>query len=44
MGLFSREEGWIEQERLTAADADVHRIEVLSAPNILLRSPLTDSS
>jgi hypothetical protein len=28
-GLFSREDGWIEQEMLTAADGCVHRIEVL---------------
>jgi glutathione synthase/RimK-type ligase-like ATP-grasp enzyme len=30
-GLFSREEGWIEQELLTAADGCVHRIEVLGS-------------
>jgi hypothetical protein len=30
-GLFSREEGWIEQEMLTAADGCVHRIEVLGS-------------
>jgi glutathione synthase/RimK-type ligase-like ATP-grasp enzyme len=40
-GLFSREEGWIEQEMLTAADGCVHRIEVLG-PDILYeaRSPI----
>jgi hypothetical protein len=40
-GLFSREEGWIEQEMLTAADGFVHRIEVLGS-NILYEasSPL----
>lgn len=30
-GLFSRGEGWIEQEMLTAADGRVHRIEVLGS-------------
>jgi len=30
-GLFSPQEGWIEQEMLTAADGCVHRIEVLGS-------------
>jgi glutathione synthase/RimK-type ligase-like ATP-grasp enzyme len=30
-GLFNQEEGWIEQELLTAADGCVHRIEVLGS-------------
>jgi glutathione synthase/RimK-type ligase-like ATP-grasp enzyme len=40
-GLFSRQEGWIEQEMLTAADGCVHRIEVLGSDILYeARSPL----
>jgi hypothetical protein len=39
--LFSREEGWIEQEMLTAADGCVHRVEVLGSDILYeARSPL----
>ncbi|MCL1481822.1 MAG: hypothetical protein MH213_11270 [Marinobacter sp.] len=41
VGLFSREEGWIEQEMLTAADGCVHRIEVLGSDILYeARSPI----
>jgi glutathione synthase/RimK-type ligase-like ATP-grasp enzyme len=40
-GLFSRDEGWIEQELLTAADGCVHRIEVLGSDILYeARSPI----
>ena len=40
-GLFSRDEGWIEQELLTAADGCVHRIEVLGSDVLYeARSPI----
>ena len=40
-GLFSREEGWIEQELLTAADGCVHRIEALGSDILYeARAPL----
>jgi glutathione synthase/RimK-type ligase-like ATP-grasp enzyme len=40
-GLFSRDEGWIEQEMLTAADGCVHRIEVLGSDILYeARSPI----
>ena len=40
-GLFSRDEGWIEQELLTAADGCVHRVEVLGSDVLYeARSPV----
>jgi glutathione synthase/RimK-type ligase-like ATP-grasp enzyme len=40
-GLFSRDEGWIEQELLTAADGCVHRVEVLGSDVLYeARSPI----
>ena len=40
-GLFNRDEGWIEQELLTAADGCVHRIEVLGSDVLYeARSPI----
>jgi hypothetical protein len=40
-GLFNREDGWIEQEMLTAADGCVHRIEVLGSDILYeARAPL----
>jgi glutathione synthase/RimK-type ligase-like ATP-grasp enzyme len=40
-GLFSRDEGWIEQELLTAADGCVHRVEIIGSDILYeARSPI----